>query len=663
MGKIEWSRIIFALCAGLVILVMVAIFVFVGLQAFQTFTVNHINPGSFFFGTKWDPQDGADAGALQLIVGTFSVTILAVVLSTPISVAVALFVTEVAPPWARSFMQPVLELLTGIPSIIYGLLALSILVPLISNILNNLVEPNYTTGYGLIGAALVLTIMILPTITTISIDALASLPAGLREANLALGATRWQTIRKTLVRAAAPGIFTGVILGMGRAIGETLAVFFIIGPNADSVIFPIKFLTAYPYIELPPTSTMTVQTLFEFAEAGPGSLDYNAIWTLAFFLLAISFLLVVVGRWISSRGIYSAPRSGGLNVNVLNVNFLRRGRSARVAPVGATAPVSAASQASIEGGASWTSIAEGTQVAVGQPDRRASIHWRARLMDRLVTGVLWVTAIAVVAILVYIILDELLPGLNVLNWTFLTTAGSTGIAPEIFNTFYIVILALIISVPIAVSASIYLVEYARPGPFVTIVRFATDTLAGIPSLVLGLFGFLVLVTHFGYIYFFGYSRLAGAITIAILNLPLLLRVTEDALTSVPNDLRESSAALGTTKFKTVARVILPTAVPGITTGIILTIGRMIGETAALIYTAGTSSSINGWLTLNPLTSGDTLTVHLYELQTEGLGRTVPEQIAGTAAVLIVLILIFNLGFCFLSGRLNRRLSGGTKWSL
>ena len=113
------------------------------------------------------------------------------------------------------------------------------------------------------------------------------------------------------------------------------------------------------------------------------------------------------------------------------------------------------------------------------------------------------TAIAVVAILVYIILAELLPGLRIISWTFLTTGGASGVAPEIFNTFYIVILALIISVPIAISASIYLVEYARPGPFVTIVRFATDTLAGIPSLVLGLFGFLVFVTHFGYISFFG----------------------------------------------------------------------------------------------------------------------------------------------------------------
>jgi phosphate transport system permease protein len=345
--KLEWSRGIFAVCAGLVIVVMAAIFIFIGSNAYQTFTVNHISPAAFFFGTVWNPDNG-QVGALILIVGTFSVTVLAVLLSTPLSVAVALFVTEVAPPWARRFMQPVLELLTGIPSIIYGLLALQILVPLITQILNNLVEPYYTNGFGIIGAALVLTVMILPTITTLSIDALAALPSGLREASLALGATRWQTIRKTLIPAASSGIFTGVILGMGRAIGETLAVSFIIGSNANS--FPIKFITSYPYIELHPTSTMTVQMLFDFAEAPVNSLNIHAIWTLAFTLLVIAFLLVVAGRWIASRGVYSAPRTGG-GFKVPNLLFLQRTRPAPVAQVSSASQASATPRVAIEGDA------------------------------------------------------------------------------------------------------------------------------------------------------------------------------------------------------------------------------------------------------------------------------------------------------------------------
>jgi phosphate transport system permease protein len=322
----EWiTRSIFTFCAGVVIVAMVAIFVFVGLNAYQTFTVDHIKPLDFFFGTVWNP-DSNQVGALILIVGTFSVTILAVLISTPISVAVALFVTEIAPPWARRFMQPVLELLTGIPSIIYGLLALQVLVPLIANVLSAIVEPYYTNGFGLPAAALVLTVMILPTITTISIDALGALPNGLREASLALGATRWQTIRKTLIPAASSGIFTGVILGMGRAIGETLAVSFIIGSNANS--FPFQFVNYYPYILLHPTSTMTVQMLFDFAEAPVGSLNIHAIWTLAFTLLVIAFLLVVAGRWVASRSSYAPPTN-----RRRRLSFRRREQLAPVAQV------------------------------------------------------------------------------------------------------------------------------------------------------------------------------------------------------------------------------------------------------------------------------------------------------------------------------------------
>jgi phosphate transport system permease protein len=165
----------------------------------------------------------------------------------------------------------------------------------------------FNTGFGMIAAVVVLTIMILPTITTIAIDTLAALPNGLREASLALGATRWQTIRRTLLPAGSSGILTGVVLGMGRAIGETLAVSYVIGSNANS--FPIKFSSIYPYVNFTPTSTITVQLLFDFAEAPNPSLNYSAIWTLAFTLLLISSLLVATSRWIASRSVYNASAS------------------------------------------------------------------------------------------------------------------------------------------------------------------------------------------------------------------------------------------------------------------------------------------------------------------------------------------------------------------
>ncbi len=305
----EWlSQGVFALCASVVVLIIAAIFLFIGSNAFKTFTVDHIKPADFFFGRVWQPDSGL-VGAQVLIVGSVVVTVLSVLLSTPISVGVALFVTEVAPPWARQIMQPVLELLTGIPSIIYGFLGLQILVPLIANVYNTIAGGYLTAGYGIIAASLVLTVMILPTITTISVDALAALPNGLREASLALGATRWQTIRRALVPASSSGIFTGVILGLGRAIGETLAVSFVIGSNANSL--PFQITNVPPYINFYPTSTITVQLLFDFKEAVNGSLDYHAIWTLSFTLLMISLLLVIASRWIASRGAYNVRTDAG----------------------------------------------------------------------------------------------------------------------------------------------------------------------------------------------------------------------------------------------------------------------------------------------------------------------------------------------------------------
>lgn len=298
-GYAQWGC---ALNAALLVAIMAGVILFIGANSFQTFTVDHINPLAFFFSAKWSPDTG-QVGALALITGSVTVTLLSALLSTPISVGAALFITEIAPPWARRVMQPVIELLAGIPSIIYGFLGLLVIVPAVAYAYNWTVGGYFSTGFGIVAATLVLTVMILPTIATIAIDTLAALPNGLREASLALGATRWQTIHRTLLPAASSGIFTGVVLGLGRAIGETLAVSFVIGSNANS--FPIRFTDAYPYINLAPTSTITVQLLFDFAEAPAGSLNLHAIWTLAFTLLLISFGLVVLSRWIASRNAFS----------------------------------------------------------------------------------------------------------------------------------------------------------------------------------------------------------------------------------------------------------------------------------------------------------------------------------------------------------------------
>jgi phosphate transport system permease protein len=307
-----------------------------------------------------------------------------------------------------------------------------------------------------------------------------------------------------------------------------------------------------------------------------------------------------------------------------------------------------------------TERASGGQRPKQATDPRASLRRRARLSDRIITGVLWGLASILVGILASFILYTIVQGFGILSWRFVTTASVSGdtVGPQVFNTFYILILALAICIPLALGGAIYLVEYAGKNWMTTVLRFATETLAGIPSIILGLFGFLVFVTAFGAGPRFGFSRLAGALTLVILNLPLILRVFEDALRSVPSEQREASFALGATKSQTIFRVMIPTALLQLTTGVILTAGKMIGETAALIFTAGSNAPINGWFSLDPLASGETLTVHLYQLQAEGLARNAKALENGTAALLIIFLLVFNLGLRWLANVINRRLAGG-----
>lgn len=293
---------------------------------------------------------------------------------------------------------------------------------------------------------------------------------------------------------------------------------------------------------------------------------------------------------------------------------------------------------------------------------RASRRARARLWDRVMTGVIWGVVIFLAALLLAFILYALIQGVSMLSLKFVFGADTSGtlVGPFLFNTFYILIASLLICVPIAVFGAVYLVEYARQGILTTVLRFATETLAGVPSIVLALFGFLVFVTNFGSGTRFGFTRIAGILTLVILNLPLMLRVCEDALRSVPRELREASAALGATKYQTIWRVMMPVALPALTTGVILTAGKMIGETAALIYTAGGSAAVNNWYSLDPRLPGATLTIYLYELHAEGVVANAAQIQNGIVALLVIILLVFNLGLRWLAGRVNRRLAGSVK---
>jgi phosphate transport system permease protein len=218
-----------------------------------------------------------------------------------------------------------------------------------------------------------------------------------------------------------------------------------------------------------------------------------------------------------------------------------------------------------------------------------------------------------------------------------TSAGG-GVGPEIFNTIYFAVLSTAITLPIGVGAAVYLARFARSTRFVGVVRTALDTLASLPSIVYGLFGFLVFVVEMKA----GYSLFAGAFVLALLNLPLMVGITEESLRAVPRELDEASLALGATAIQTTLRVTLPYAWPGILSALVLSIGRVFAESAPLIMTAGTTISRSSAYSLDPFRGGETLAVHLWYVNSAGLSPDRAEVSAGTAAVLVVLVALTNV---------------------
>lgn len=271
---------------------------------------------------------------------------------------------------------------------------------------------------------------------------------------------------------------------------------------------------------------------------------------------------------------------------------------------------------------------------------RGGLGERMRVYKRKPLSLLCLAAVVLamvitVAVLVFIVAYILIKGVPYLtpelfSWTYNSTNVSA--MPSIITTLYMVLLALAVAGPLGIFCAIYLVEYAKPGSrLVKIVRLTAETLSGIPSIIYGLFGFIFFVTTLKW----GYSLLAGGFTLAIMILPLVIRTTEEALKSIPTSLREASFGLGAGRLRTVFRIVLPGAVPGILAGVVLAIGRIVGETAALIYTAGTVAKIPEDL----MASGRTLAIHMYSLSSEGLHT---DQAYATAVVLLVTVLLLNL---------------------
>ena len=255
-----------------------------------------------------------------------------------------------------------------------------------------------------------------------------------------------------------------------------------------------------------------------------------------------------------------------------------------------------------------------------------------KFKDSLLTGIIWFSGGITALILLWIVAYVVLNGIGELNYEFLFGNGDDkGLIPMIISTIYIIVLSLVIAAPLGVFTAIYLVEYAKQGRLVRVIRFSIECLASIPSIIYGLFGLIFFVNICG----FGWSLLSGTLTVSIMILPTIIRTVEEALKTVPVSYREGSLGLGATKIRTIMKVVVPSSISGIVTALILSVGRIIGETAAILLTAGMVSRIPTSI----MDSGRTLSVHLYYLAKEGISF---EKAFATATVLLIVVLILNI---------------------
>jgi phosphate transport system permease protein len=578
------------------ILAIAAALVFV--LAFQAWPVlSNLSKFHLLTSTDWDPDKGS-YGALVFVYGTLITSLIAMMIAVPLGVGAAAYLSELAPPRIRKICAFLLELLAAIPSVIYGLWAREFLAKQgLFPLFNSLGLPNIASGQGILAAGIVLAVMILPYITAVSYDVCQAVPRSQREGALALGSTRWQTIWRVVLPYARAGIIAACFLALGRAIGETMAVTMVIG-NSSYLDFRLNGTGD----TIP---SVIAKELFEASGEKKA-----ALMALGLLLLGITLVMNVSARIIIRWT--SGPR-------------IRAGRQKHHIQEELVEPTPRTQQEM-------------------RASRNAAMR-NDRLMRWLLAACQLLTVVPLFLILGYITVRGL-PGLD---WNFFihlpNDSPGRGLAHALIGSGILVSLATIVAVPIGVFAAILLSEYrnswlARP------VRFFAEQLGGVPSIVIGVFGYAMLVYPFWGSSKWGFSAWAGAFALGVMMLPVVIRASEEAMRLVPRSLREASAALGASRWQTITRVVLPAALPAVITGVFLAVGRIAGETAPLILTARGSQffprSLDG-----PTPS---IPFYIYEFSKFAPGSDEIRIAWAAAFVLITIVVSLNVGVRLLAGK-------------
>ena len=623
---------IFAAAAVICVISVVAIFAFLIIKSVPA--LQKIGLFKFLFGDVWAPDQEATYnsptgryGVLTMIAGTLAATFGALLIGGISGYFTAIFLAFYCPKKLKKPLSSAVNLLAGVPSVVYGFFGIVCLLPALS-----FIAPN--NGTGLLATSIILGVMILPTVVSLSKTALEAVPRSYYEGAVAMGATHSQTVFKVMSPAAKSGITAALVLGIGRALGETMAVVMVAG-NAP----------AYPDGLFSSFRVLTANIVLEMGYAGElqeGALIATGVVLLVFVLivnLALNFV---------SRGI---KRNGG--------KFkLRLFKKSADKPVNGTS-----------GETENVKNAAAEEQKIGKKKPRliffkdAKNGWNAflyKIKAPVIGKVLAIISGTISALALFLIVGfifakgfpYLIKNPQLIYGKFEQGSEEISILPAIVVTLYSVALSLLIALPVGIMTAIFLNEYTKKTNFfVRAIRTAIDVLSGVPSIVYGLFGMITFVPLFG-----GSSAannvLAGVCTVSMMLLPTVVRSTEESLKAVPDSLREGSFGLGAGKLHTIFKVVLPSAMPGILSAVILSMGRVISESAPFLYTMGS--------VIAPIPKdiskqgGASLAVALYQLSGEGWYM---DQAYATAVVLIVIVLALNLAAELCAAKLNKKLGG------
>lgn len=598
--KEVFGKAMFGLAAVICIIAVIAIFAFLIVKSVPTF--RKLGILEFVFGDNWSP-DRTDTfatenisgsyGIFSMIVGTFAATVGALLFGGVLGYFTAVFIAFFCPKRLKKIFSSVINLLAGIPSVVYGFFGIVFLLPLLSNI-----APN--NGSGLLATSIILGIMILPTVVSLSKTSIEAVPQQYYEGAVALGSNHSEAAFKVVVPAAKSGIFASLVLGVGRALGETMAVVMVAG-NAPT----------YPNGLFGSFRVMTANIVMEMGYAG--ELQEGALIATGVVLLIFILIVNMIFNTISNKSVKK----------IVSVTS-QRGSRKRM------------------------SLFSGVKEKIGAflyTIKIASVgKWAA-----IVSGVL--SGIALILIMGFVFvngLPELITNPHLIFGKYEFGSENITILPSIVATLMAVVLSLVIAVPIGIMTAVFLNEYTKKNNiFVRVIRTAIDILSGVPSIVYGLFGMITFVKIFGG----SSSIIAGSLTVSIMLLPTIVRSTEESLKAVEDSLREGSFALGAGKLRTIFKIVLPASLSGIISAVILSMGRVVSESAPFLYTMG---SVISAVPKGYGDSGATLAVALYQLSGEGWYL---KEAYATAVVLIVIVFSLNLLAEYISGKLTKKLKG------